>query len=430
MACSDQPSVVILAARGDAGAVAVATLLRRRGLGVSLVDGGVLARGLVRHRPDSGSVPGGAWTRGNSTSDDASLSGARPGAGPLAGSGSSTGSSALTDVVHLAGGVRIDASTDAVLCRLPVLDAPRFADPVDGEYASSEMFALALSWLHGLGDAVVNRPSPRGLAGDGPDLLGLHGLAASVGLRAVAVRLHSNGAALPWGSEEGVAGGAGNARPAEKRAGDLPRHVPGGIPEGSWQRWDGAFVPVTGLSGAVPAAGAASFHVVGTAPAPGPPLPMPTVTLEPTRPLTPALVCGDVVVGAPAGLERATVELVRAAGLCVAEVAFGVTAPVSSRVEGCDGDHRDNLPHRATDPTGIAEVVVLGVDPVPGLRTPAQVEALAVHLERRAQARRVTPPGGAAPAGSTSAAEDIPEHVPAEAPGGSAIATSRAGVAR
>lgn len=331
MAPSGQLSIVILAARADAGAAALAGALHRRGADVIRLDGSVLARGLVRHRPDSGPVGD-----------------RRAGTAPA------------EDRLQLPRGVTIDANTNVVLCRLPMLAAPRFADARDQEYAESEIFALALSWLHGLGDAVVNPPSPHGLAGGGPDLLRLHRLSAGVGLRAAAVGLRTNGAAPDTL--------AGDRRSARRSAWHPPRP-----PARAWQRWDGAFIPVT-------AAGNPAHATVTSAGGPPaatgargePPLPMPTITVEPTRMLPPTLVCGDVVVGAPTGLERQTRALVRAAGLVVAEVGFGVADVIH--------------PGAAPGTRWGGEPVVLGVDPVPGLRTPVHVEAMAAHIERRAHA--------------------------------------------
>lgn len=39
------------------------------------------------------------------------------------------------------------------------------ASPKDRQYAQQELFALFLSWLHGMPGSVVNRPTPHGLSG-------------------------------------------------------------------------------------------------------------------------------------------------------------------------------------------------------------------------------------------------------------------------
>lgn len=244
---AEQPCVAVLACRGDGVAVALATLLRRRGrCRVTLADDHDLARASFVHRPSSGPPPGAA------TSD--------PG-----------------DLVRLAGGEVIDAGTDVVLCRLATLRPPSQSRPDQQAYAEAEMFAVALSWLLGLGDAVVNRPTPLSLSGAAPDLLQLHRLAAAVGLAVPRLTLTSNAARAP----------AAPARPLLD--------------------WPGAGLPST-------------YAVVE--PVAGPPLPRPQATGEPVRPRGTVLVVGDRVLDAPAGLAGRLVELVRAAGLSVGEVSL------------------------------------------------------------------------------------------------------------
>ena len=297
-----QPLIVMLAHRGDAGSFALATCLRRRGAQVLRLDEHALPRAVVRHHPDSGPVP-----------PDGSRS-------------------PLTDAVQVRR-VVVDRATDVVLCRLPALAPPRFVSAADGEYAAQEVFALALSWLHGLGDAVVNPPSPRSLAGATPEPLTVATLAAGVGLRPAPVRLRSNGVRARVGPGE------------------------------------------------------------------GPPLPVPHEWVEPVGAVTSALVCGDVVVGAPPGLASATIDLVHAAGLDVGEVRFGVPAGSDAgTAEGRGGDDRTFLPQSSADPDPDpdpdadpdpgAGPVVIGVDPVPSLRCDDHVEALATHLLGRADVRR------------------------------------------
>jgi hypothetical protein len=288
-----QPLIIMLAHRGDAGSSALATCLRHRGAQVVRLDEHTLVRAVVRHHPDSGPVP-----------PDGSRS-------------------PLRDAVSVHRGIVVDRAADVVLCRLPTFASPRRGSTADGGYATQEVFALALSWLHGLGEAVVNPPSPRSLAGAVPQPLTVATLAAGVGLRPARMRLWSNG-------------------------GDAP----------------------TGPDGRVR-------------------LPVPREWVEPVGAVTAALVCGDVVVGAPPGLASATIDLVHAAGLDVGEVRFGVpTASDAAIAEDRAGDDRTYLPRSSVDRHGGAGPVVIGVDPVPSLRADDHVEALATHLLARADLRR------------------------------------------
>ena len=162
------PSVAILARRDDVAAVALATLLRRRRrCRVVLVHDRDLASAQVVHRPSSGTVRGGA------------------GASPLALAG---------DALRLPDGTCLDATIDVVVCRLATLAPARQSSPDRQSYAEAEMFALALSWLSGLGDAVLNRPCPISLAGAEVDLLRLHRLAADTGLAVPQLQLNVNAA--------------------------------------------------------------------------------------------------------------------------------------------------------------------------------------------------------------------------------------------
>ncbi len=158
--------VVVVAARGDAAAVALVTGLRRRGRRALLVDETAVVSARLEHRPASGRTdPGG------------------PGTGALPG-----------DVLRLASGYPVGPATGAVVWRLdgfPVAQLP----PEHHEYAECEGFAAGLSWLTGLGEVALNRPDPLGLAGARVDLLGLHRLAAWCGLSVPAFELRSNDAA-------------------------------------------------------------------------------------------------------------------------------------------------------------------------------------------------------------------------------------------
>ena len=231
------PSVAILARRDDAAAVALATLLRRRrGCHVVLAFEQDLASARIVHRPSSGPVFGGAGT--------SSLA--------LAG-----------DAVQLPDGACLDATTDVVVCRIATLAPARQSSPEGQSYAEAEMFALALSWLSGLGDAVLNRPSPTNLAGAEVDLLRLHRLASGIGLAVPDLRLWVNTARTP---------------------GQRARE--------------------------------------GT----GPPLPRPGAWSEPVEPMGSALVLGATVHGAPSSLHGRLAALAAASGLVVCEIGLGRTA--------------------------------------------------------------------------------------------------------
>ncbi len=212
----------------------------------------------------------------------------------------------------------IDASTEVLLCRLAGIRPPRQARPAHQEYAEAEMFALALSWLVGLGEMVVNPPTPQSLSGTEPDLLALHRLAAGVGLSVPRLLLTTNAARCT------VSLGASLDWPA------------GGLPH--------------------------TYAAVGAGTGGGPPLPRPRATGEPVRPRGTALVLGDQVLGAPAGLESRLVALVRAAGLVVGEVGLAEHPADGRRL-------------------------VTGLTGVPALTTPERLTALAGYLEQRAARR-------------------------------------------
>ena len=249
------PTIAILAHFGDAGAVALATHLRRRGVADAvLADERALARARFVHHPPSGSLEGKA-------------------AAPM------------PDAVFLPAGLVLDANTDLVVSRLWALAPARQATPGGQEYAEAEAFAFALSWLAGLGDRILNRPTPMGLAGPQPDVLRLAQLAAAVGLATPHLRLSTNGAS---------AAPVGAARLS----------------------WPGLTTPVA--------------YPTQTPQANGPPLPLPVMFADPVRLVAVALVAGGRVVGAPQGLERHTAALVDAAELRVGEVVFGATGPGGS----------------------------------------------------------------------------------------------------
>lgn len=181
--------IVVLAQGGDEGAVRLVARLRHRlgdqpghrpgdrlGPVVRLVTDAELAMGArVRHRP-----PGGP---------------PRP-AGPADPVGPPAPADPVgADRVVLPDGTALGAETVRVVYnRLPGLAPPQFdrARPADRDYAAMEASAWLVSWLAGLGDRVVNRPSPRGAAG--PDLGPLEALAraqrAGLPVHGVALTTH------------------------------------------------------------------------------------------------------------------------------------------------------------------------------------------------------------------------------------------------
>jgi hypothetical protein len=95
-----------------------------------------------------------------------------------------------TEVV-LAGGRRLDSATlSGLACRLTHLLPLQFATAAeaDRDYAAMESQALLLSWLASLRCPVLNRASPRGLAGPVLGALEWSALAAASGLRARRIR--------------------------------------------------------------------------------------------------------------------------------------------------------------------------------------------------------------------------------------------------
>ena len=213
-----------------------------------------LASAGVVHRPSSGSIRGGA----------------RPSVAALTG-----------DAVRLPGGTSIDATTDVVVCRIATLAPARQSSRERQAYAEAEMFALALSWLSGLGDAVLNRPSPTGLAGADVDLLRLHRLATDAGLSVPDLELCVNAARRP------------------------------GKPDGEQLEWSGPWLPRS-IATADPRLT-------------GPPLTRPEAWSEAVRPGGTALVLGARVHGAPSRLHARLAALAAAAQLTVCEIGLGRT---------------------------------------------------------------------------------------------------------
>ncbi len=146
-----QPSALILAHRGDVGALALASELRRRGAcRVVLRDELAFSRGAVVHVPEAG-----------------------PGA-----PADEVGADRLSDA-HEA---------DVIVCRAHAFVPRRFARPGDEEYAAAELHAFALSWLWARRERLLNLPTPNSLPGTWPDLLTLARLGADVGLETPRLR--------------------------------------------------------------------------------------------------------------------------------------------------------------------------------------------------------------------------------------------------
>ena len=249
------PSVAILARRDDVAAVALATLLRRqRRCRVAMAYDRDLASAQFVHRPSSGPVHGTANTAIVSLDDD---------------------------IVRLPDGTSIDARTDVVVCRITTLAPAHQSNPERQAYAEAETSALALSWLSGLGAAVLNRPSPTCLAGAEVDLLRLHRLAAGIGLAVPHLQLYANG----------------TRRPVEA---DRRRML-----------WTGPWLP-------------RSFATAGPGDG-GPPLPSPEAWSEPVRHTGTALVLGASVYGAPPALDSRLAALAAAVELAVCEIGLGRT---------------------------------------------------------------------------------------------------------
>ncbi len=132
------PSILIIGQRGDTGAVALATLLRRRGTcSVVFVDDSDFARGPINLYPESGQV------------------------GPQS---------------------PIDPGCDLIYCRSVTFNAPPFSRQADADYAAAEMHAFGLSWLWTRRSVVVNTPTPGALCGTTPDILLTALACAEVGL--------------------------------------------------------------------------------------------------------------------------------------------------------------------------------------------------------------------------------------------------------
>ena len=166
-----RPSVLLLAQRGDVGAMAIASLLRRRAVcDVTLVDEFAFSRYAMFHAPESGRVEDAAIGQTEPTRWDGRE---RPPRGT---------------------GHALDRPYDAILCRAATFRSKSFSQPSDAEYAAAEMHALALSWLWSRREVVVNPPTPACLSGVALDVLGVARACAAVGLATPAVLLATDAA--------------------------------------------------------------------------------------------------------------------------------------------------------------------------------------------------------------------------------------------
>ena len=166
-----RPSVLLLAQRDDVGAMAIASLLRRRAVcDVTLVDEFAFARYSMFHAPESGRA------------------GDAPSGRP------STHEEMAEPALARGTGHALDRPYDVILCRAGTFRAKSFSQPSDAEYAAAEMHAFALSWLWSRREVVVNPPTPACLSGVALDVLGVARACAAVGLSTPAVLLATDAA--------------------------------------------------------------------------------------------------------------------------------------------------------------------------------------------------------------------------------------------
>ncbi|MDF1489877.1 hypothetical protein [Tessaracoccus caeni] len=242
--------IVVVASHDDAVAATTADLLRTHASQPALlVDESTLSRARVVHRPASGPA--------------ASKGDVRAVAG---------------DALTLPDGTVLDAASCLIWWRLPGYPAPLVAAD-HRDYAAAETHALGLSWLAGLGQAVVNAPHPTCLAGLQPSLLQLGMFARQAGLRMARFALASS--ATHYRRGPGLAAAC----------------------------WDGLVVP-TGVGHADKPRG-------------GPPLPQPLFLVEELEWRTTMLVVGNEVAGPRLDLREQLVQLARLADLACAEVSLG-----------------------------------------------------------------------------------------------------------
>lgn len=169
------PSILLISPPGDVAVVALAGLLRHRGVGrVTVVDDRELGRHPVTLNPESG---------------------------PCA------GESVLDPPGH-----------DVIWCRAMTFGVRAFARRSDTEYAAAEMHAVGMSWLWSRREVVVNRPTPSALCGTVPDPLRVAVACAAVGLATPDLLLATDAARVPAGRWPG----------GERRRwpdGGTPRHL-------------------------------------------------------------------------------------------------------------------------------------------------------------------------------------------------------------
>lgn len=148
------PSILLIAPPGDVAVVALAGLLRHRGVGrVTVVDDLELARHPLTLHPESGPC---------------------------------TGEAVLDPPGH-----------DVIWCRAMTLRARHFVRRSDAEYAAAEMHAVGMSWLWSRREVVVNRPTPSALCGAVPDPLRVALACAAAGLATPDLLLATDAARVP-----------------------------------------------------------------------------------------------------------------------------------------------------------------------------------------------------------------------------------------
>jgi hypothetical protein len=96
--------------------------------------------------------------------------------------------------IRLPDGRRVhDVEVSAVINRLRWIEPPNFPKEADREYGAMETYALLVAWLERLPCEVVNRATPRGLAGAERNLAEWYSLAGRVGMATRAMRYSTVG---------------------------------------------------------------------------------------------------------------------------------------------------------------------------------------------------------------------------------------------
>jgi hypothetical protein len=140
----------------------------------------------------------------------------------------SPGGSVATRIELRDGRRLVDDEVAAVLCRSFSLPAPRFArsGQADRDYAGTELRALAVSWLHGLGDRVVNAVDGVSMTGPSWSPRRAQFEAQRAGLPVAATLTATSGRLLPGFTGSPYAAGM----PAEdRRAGPCPGNPAGEV---------------------------------------------------------------------------------------------------------------------------------------------------------------------------------------------------------